>query len=71
MSGTYGVGAERAAGDGLVAHAVKGADTDSVARYGTAVCGFPGNHLTVVPDLFWPDVLPTERCRFCVEELGG
>lgn len=39
--------------------------TDDMARFGIAECGYPAEHLTLVPGLSWSRVTPDRRCEHC------
>ena len=36
-----------------------------VERFGVSVCGYPAEHLTLVPNVEWASVLPERRCPSC------
>ena len=37
----------------------------NIERFGVSVCGYPAEHLTVLADTDWPQVLPDHRCPHC------
>ena len=52
------------------AHAVP-ALGPSTSTYGTALCGFPADQLTVVPGLRWEQIEVESRCRYCQQDWTG
>ena len=52
------------------AHAVPAAGPDA-AKYGVSLCGYPADHLAIVPDLEWDALEIPHRCRHCQEEFLG
>jgi hypothetical protein len=47
-----------------IAHAIPPSMVD-LGRHGLTTCGFPVDHLRIVPDLDWTDIDLVERCEHC------
>jgi hypothetical protein len=53
----------------LRAHAIAPAMA-KLGPLGVTRCGFPIEHLVVVPDLDWADVTPDQQCQHCAPDRG-
>ena len=54
----------------LTAHAIP-PTMAKLGPYGVTRCGFPVEHLVVVPDLSWTQVTPDHRCAHCAALLDS
>ena len=70
LEGSDAVGVERATeGASPTAHAISPAMV-SIGQFGLARCGFPVEHLTLVPELDWQQLQAERRCEHCAADAA-